>query len=143
MERDEETRRRGYSSNSYINSLEQALIPIYEPGRIFQQDNAPIHKSETVREWFEVHGIWVMDWPPHSPDLNPIKNIWRLLKLKIFQLYPKLMDHGQSKLDWTKFRDAIQRAWEALDQEVIDHLIESVTRRIRAVKKAKGWYTKC
>ena len=61
MERDEIAPRQGYSANSYIKSLEEGLMPIYEPGQIFQQDSASIHKAQVVRDWFEIHGIWIMD----------------------------------------------------------------------------------
>ena len=27
--------------------------------------------------------IYSIDWPPSSPDLNPIKNVWRILKQKL------------------------------------------------------------
>jgi transposase len=55
--------------------------------------------ANASKTWFEEHGIWVMDWPPHSPDLNPIENLWHRLKLKIFKLYPELAQHGRSKID--------------------------------------------
>lgn len=31
-----------------------------------------------------------MDHPPYSPDLNPIENVWKLLKGEINKRYPDL-----------------------------------------------------
>lgn len=76
MKRDHvEGRRGGYTTNSYMDALEEGLLPIYEPGRVFQQDNASIHNAYVTRDWFEEHGIYMVEWPAHSPDLNPIKPV--------------------------------------------------------------------
>jgi hypothetical protein len=142
MDRDSDSARNGYTTKSLLNALEEGLIEHYKPGTIFQQDNAKIHKSFVAQEWFERHGIYVIDWPPHSPDLNPIEPVWRLLKLKLFELYPQLVNMGQSEAHWEFFKDCICNAWDALDQGTIDNLIRSVPRRIAAVRRAKGYYTR-
>jgi transposase len=36
-------------------------------------------------------GVELSDHPPFSPDLNPIENLWKLLKAKIIELYPELV----------------------------------------------------
>ena len=74
MIRDSESPRNGYTAKSYIWALEEGLQPIYTLGQVFQQDNARIHITQVTQDWFEQHGIWVIDWPPHSPDLNPIEH---------------------------------------------------------------------
>jgi hypothetical protein len=38
----------------------------------YQYDNAPCHKSRSVREWFVDNTVPEMDWPDQSADLNPI-----------------------------------------------------------------------
>jgi hypothetical protein len=48
-------------------------MPIYTPNLVFQKDNAKIHLAKDTKEWFKTHGVYVEDWPAHSPDLNPIK----------------------------------------------------------------------
>ncbi|EYE92581.1 uncharacterized protein EURHEDRAFT_186358 [Aspergillus ruber CBS 135680] len=40
--------------------------------------------------WFDEHGIPLIDWPPYSPDLNPIEHAWAKLKERIYMLYPDL-----------------------------------------------------
>jgi len=39
------------------------------------QDNAPIHRVRKSKLWFQENDIEVMEWPPYSPDLNPIENL--------------------------------------------------------------------
>ena len=42
--------RGGYSTISYIKALEEGLLPFYEPSFIYQQDNAPIHRSVATED---------------------------------------------------------------------------------------------
>lgn len=128
--------------NSYIKYLEEGLLLIYKPGTIFQQDNAKIHVSIRMQEWFENYSIQIMEWPLYSPDLNPIEYCQNLLKKKLTELYPYLFMAGRSQINWTEFYEAIRAAWWAIPQATIDALIDSISRRIEAVYRVRGWYTK-
>jgi hypothetical protein len=74
LERDFESKKNGYSANSYLALLEELVVPYYTDDLIFMQDNAPIYTAKKVKQWFKERVIQVTDWPPYSPDLNPIEH---------------------------------------------------------------------
>jgi len=78
-------------------------------------DNAPIYILNLVKEWLETHGVWTLDFPPYSPNLNPIKYPWLVLKRKILKLYLELEQMGQSKEDLERLIKACKEAWLAID----------------------------
>lgn len=142
MVRDEDSPKGGYSSVSYIKVLEEQIPRCWQPGRVFIQDNAPIHKSEVVKNWFLERGIPLKDWPPYSPDLNPIEHVWAWLKEWIIENKPHLKDLGKGQVGYDALAAAIVEGWEAIPQPKIDALILSMDNRINAVLEAKGWHTK-
>lgn len=78
VDRDPESYRGGVTV-AIIRVLYKAFLPdILRPGDIFMQDNAPVHTARLVRDALEQIDINVIDWPPYSPDLNPIENLWAL-----------------------------------------------------------------
>lgn len=142
MRRDPEAKRNGYTAVSYMETLEEGLVPIYEPGYIFMQDNARIHTAYKVQDWLELHGVWVMSWPPYSPDLNPIEHLWYELKKKVFELHPELEDQGGSAQALRNLQDACKEAWALISESHMQTLVESMEDRIAAVIRAEGWQTK-
>ncbi len=56
---------------------------------IFVQDNDPKHTSEFVMNWLSSNRIEVLDWPSMNPDLNPIENLWRELKVRVMARKPQ------------------------------------------------------
>jgi transposase len=143
LDRDFESKKHGYSAQSYIKVLEDNLRNIWESGLEFMQDNAPIHSAQKVQDWLKNHEIPVMTWPPYSPDLNPIENAWNKLKNTIYTIDPELKNmKGKSEEVKQRFIIAIMNAWEALGDDYFEGLVRSMDTRVNAVLEAKGWYTR-
>jgi len=88
-------------------------------------------------------GIKVEDWPPYSPDLNPIEHVWRHLKELIYEHYPEIRAlTDDNEIIKERMVEALQDAWAHLNDEFLEKLIESMPRRIEAVLKTEGWYIK-
>lgn len=124
------------NADVYKQLLIQHVVPYLRattPNAIFMQDNAPCHKAKKVMDFFKDNNINVMDWPPQSPDLNPIENLWKLIGERAQSCGPKRPD------DLWK---ALQSEWAKISPEFCKKLINSCNRRCSAVIKSKGLFTK-
>jgi len=116
------------TGNKYIDILKDNLK--IEEGVIFQDDNDPKHRSLVVKKWKEEKNIASLKWwPSNSPDLNPIENIWALLKNKVKKRQNKTID---------EFKVSIKECWNEIDQEHINNAIKSMSKRIKSVIDNKG-----
>ena len=73
-------------------------------GWVFQHDNDPKHMAKATKEWLKKKHIKVLEWPSQSPDLNPIENLWRELKLRGAKRQPRNLKDLERicKEEWTQ-----------------------------------------
>ncbi|KAJ5249552.1 hypothetical protein N7524_011868 [Penicillium chrysogenum] len=79
--------------------------------------------------------------PPISPDLNPIKNLWTLLKQKIYELRPELIHMRNNDETKELLVATAQEAWNLLDWKHLENLSATMPHRVEAIIESQGWYT--
>jgi transposase len=125
-----------------IRGVYKSFLPdILGPGDIFMHDGASVHRAYIVQQLLEDMGVEVMVWPPYSPDLNPIKNLWALMKAKIYELHPELERAPDTEETLQLLIKAAIEAWHAIDERVLQNLCHTMPHRVQAILRADGWYT--
>jgi hypothetical protein len=139
-------RSKNITAGEYQDVLKATLLP--EGKRIFnakgvaqwqlQQDNDPSHREGPViiQEWSSSHSssITVLGkWPPNSPDLNPIENVWAYVQGKVNSLGCKSFE---------EFKLAVLDQVKAVPLSMLNNLFNSMPKRMAKVIQLEGDKTK-
>jgi len=126
-------------SRNYITHIANNVIPwletLDELPFTFQQDNAPAHVSKLTIEFFNTHNISLMDWPAHSPDLNPVELIWAELSRMVYV-------PGRHFSNLRSLQEAIQKAWEDISTDFLHNIIVHTWERLINTLLVRGKWNK-
>ena len=98
----------------------------------FQQDNDPKHKSKLIQNYLKQQGIDCIEWPPYSPDLNPIENVWAYLKKQV---------EKENATTVAELKEAVVKCWQEIPHSLCTKLVESIPRRLNAIVQNRGCMT--
>lgn len=134
---------RGGVTSWVIRGLYESFLPdIMVEGGEFMHDGAGPYRGHIVRDILQQMNIRVINWPPYSPDLNPIENLWALMKAELYRLYPELQHAPDTDETLDALIKGAQEAWHNIDNGILYRLATTMDHRVKAVIEAEGWYTK-
>ena len=97
--------------------------------RKLQEDNDPKHTSGKAQKWKENNHISRISWPSQSLDLNPMENVWAVLKANISNYKPTSTKH---------LIKIIKKEWKKLDGVFAENLVLSMKNRISLIVNNEG-----
>lgn len=132
------------TSANYISFLKNNFVPWLkrQPAAlkkkiIFMHDNAPSHAATATRSYLETLKFSddkLMVWPSLSPDLNPIENLWSILKQKLYA-------GGRQFTNKEDLWREIEKICEKITPDTINKLTSSMDRRLLRVVDKRGGFT--
>ena len=126
--------------DQYLQVLRNRLLPqikdwFGEIPCVFMHDGAPCHKAKKVTKFLSDLDLSVLPWPGNSPDMNPIENLWSIVKKKI---------RKTNITTKTQLIETLINIWHH-DEEITKNcqtLIESMPKRLKMLIGNKGMHTK-
>lgn len=125
------------NSEKYMQVIKEKAIPIIKLNMgnnfVFQQDNCPIHVSKYSKSKFSELGIKSIEWPPYSPDLNIIENIWKVISDDVYKERPIK--------NLNILEERIKQAMAKFNEEKLEYvnnLYRSIPKRLCDILLCKG-----
>lgn len=113
----------GFNNRSYLNLLDQKILPSvkqFTNNFVYMHDNSPVHvakykNSRTEKDVFRSHDVqYVIDWPPNSPDINPVEKVLSYLQTEFFKYLETLVQKPKNKKE---VLEHLKIVWSTLDNE--------------------------
>jgi transposase len=134
------TFRNNFNAGIFRDALREVLVPVaqelHPDGCYLQRDNSQAHRAESVYTYLNSEEadiiIDVLPWPSYSPDLNPIENLWAVLKRNIRKRQPRTIDQLEDMIheEWGYISDGYVRTLCLSIHNRIDMCIENEGSRI-------------
>lgn len=105
------------------------------PGAILQDDNARPHRARAVNDYLQHQHVTRMDWPARSPDMSPIEHLWDVLGRRVRANHPPAVDLNALFLQ-------LQQEWQAIPQNTIRRLVDSMRQRCLDCSHSNGGHTR-
>ncbi|KAK7109992.1 hypothetical protein V1264_013934 [Littorina saxatilis] len=102
---------------------------------VYMDDNARPHRSRAVVDYLQNNAVTTLPWPAMSPDLNPLEHVWDILGRRIQALQPPVQTLRELEA-------ALYREWLQVTREQIRRLTGGMRRRVDAVIRARGGFTR-
>ena len=128
---------KGICFKAYLQQvLEPVIFPLFDilgVEYIFMEDGSKVHIGDARLPKLQ-HNIRGFNWPPSSPDLNPIEKVWQWMKeeLKKLPYVPKYREDLKREL---------QLLWDKVDPRDFRPYTERLTCKIEDVIKFRGMAT--
>ena len=103
--------------------------------RLWLQDGDPSQNSAASRMAMKSIRAKLLSIPPHSPDINPIENLFHLIKR---QLNNDAIVQSIKKESFEEFSTRVKHTIINFDKNQIDKIIESMGKRIEMIVCKKG-----
>ena len=116
----------------YVNILRRHLPEIEDllgDEWRFQQDNDLKYTSRLAKNFLQDNMPEVIDWPSNSPDLNPIENLWSIVKRNVEKKMPKNTDD---------LRLFMVKEWDDISELTLIGLVGSMKRRCELIIENNG-----
>jgi transposase len=130
------------TAQRYIKVLKKHFIPFYRrmvrkygSEVVMQENNTSWYKAGAVRAFLKAQKVKYLSWPPQSPDLTPIENLWKQIKGRIGHMEERPKTVAQME-------QALREVWPQITKESLLILNRSMERRLDTVIKNKGGATK-
>ena len=121
----------------YRSVLQDVMLPYardkMSPTWKSMHDNDPKHTARIVKSFLSKEKVELLEWPPQSPDVNPIENLRDTVDKRI---------NRSASTSLQGLWEEIKTAWYATTQKECKRLVDSMERRCRAVLKNRGFPTK-
>ena len=138
---------RGITAKAYVRQVLEGYLSyayplrrMVDPRVFLVEDNAPVHGKKGLRTLANIArrdlDILSINWPPGSPDMNIIENVWRMIKQRIRK--------RKWKGGWVleDLMRAVKEEWEAITFEDYKKYIEEMPERVLELRQRRGGQTR-